>query len=52
MRSPAGCLVAAPVIAFRIRSVVPHLTRDRLQGSDIESAVRLVREGALVDLVD
>jgi len=34
----------------RIRSVVPHLDRDRLQGSDIESAVRLVREGALVDL--
>jgi histidine ammonia-lyase len=35
----------------RIRSVVPHLDRDRLQGSDIDSAVRLVREGALVDLV-
>ncbi len=35
----------------RIRSVVPHLDRDRLQGSDIELAVRLVREGALVDLV-
>ena len=36
---------------LRIRSVVPHLDRDRLQGNDIESAVRLVREGALVDLV-
>jgi histidine ammonia-lyase len=35
----------------RIRSVVPHLDRDRLQGSDIDSATRLVREGALVDLV-
>jgi histidine ammonia-lyase len=35
----------------RIRSVVTHLERDRLQGTDIESAVRLVREGALVDLV-
>jgi histidine ammonia-lyase len=34
----------------RIRSVVPHLDRDRLQGSDIESAVRLVRDGALVEL--
>jgi hypothetical protein len=27
------------------------LDHDRLQGSDIESAARLVREGALVDLV-
>jgi histidine ammonia-lyase len=35
----------------RIRSVVTHLDHDRLQGSDIESAARLVREGALVDLV-
>jgi histidine ammonia-lyase len=35
---------------LRIRSVVPHLDRDRMQGSDIESALRLVREGALVDL--
>jgi histidine ammonia-lyase len=34
----------------RIRSVVTHLDHDRLQGSDIESATRLVREGALVDL--
>ena len=34
----------------RIRSVVPHLDRDRLQGTDIESAARLVREGSLVDL--
>ena len=35
----------------RIRSVVPHLDRDRLQGTDIESVTRLVREGSLVDLV-
>jgi histidine ammonia-lyase len=35
----------------RVRSVVSHLDRDRLQGSDIESATRLVREGSLVDLV-
>jgi histidine ammonia-lyase len=35
----------------RIRSVVTHLDRDRLQGTDIESAARLVREGSLVDLV-
>jgi histidine ammonia-lyase len=35
----------------RIRSVVPHLDHDRVQTSDIESAFRLVREGALVDLV-
>jgi histidine ammonia-lyase len=35
---------------LRIRSVVPHLDRDRMQGSDIDSALRLVREGALVDL--
>jgi histidine ammonia-lyase len=34
-----------------VRSVVSHLDHDRLQGSDIESATRLVREGALVDLV-
>jgi histidine ammonia-lyase len=34
----------------RVRSVVPHLGRDRLQGEDIESAARLVREGSLVDL--
>jgi histidine ammonia-lyase len=34
-----------------IRSVVPHLDHDRQQGSDIESATRLVRDGALVDLV-
>jgi hypothetical protein len=31
--------------------VVPHLDRDRLQGTDIESAARLVRDGSLVDLV-
>jgi histidine ammonia-lyase len=35
----------------RVRSVVPHLDRDRQQGSDIDSAMRLVRDGALVDLV-
>jgi histidine ammonia-lyase len=35
----------------RVRSVVPHLDHDRLQDSDIDSATRLVREGALVDLV-
>ena len=35
----------------RIRSVVTHLDHDRLQGSDIESVTRLVRDGALVDLV-
>ena len=34
----------------RIRSVVPHLDRDRLQTTDIESAFTLVREGALADL--
>ena len=34
----------------RIRTVVKHLDHDRLQGSDIESATRLVREGSLVDL--
>jgi len=35
----------------RIRSVVPHLDRDRLQTTDIESAFTLVREGSLADLV-
>lgn len=35
----------------RIRSTIPHLDRDRLQTADIEAAVKLVREGALVDLV-
>ena len=35
----------------RVRSVVPHLDHDRQQGSDIDSATRLVRDGALVDLV-
>ncbi len=34
----------------RLRSVVPHLDHDRQQTSDIDSALRLVREGALVDL--
>ena len=35
----------------RIRAVVPHLDRDRLQTADIEAALELVRSGALVDLV-
>jgi len=35
----------------RIRAVVPHLDRDRLQTADIEAATKLVRDGALVDLV-
>ena len=34
----------------RLRSVVPHLDRDRQQTSDIDSAMRLVREGSLADL--
>jgi histidine ammonia-lyase len=34
----------------RIRSVVPHLDRDRIQTGDIESAFTLVREGALAEL--
>ena len=34
----------------RVREVVTHLDRDRLQTADIEAATRLVREGALVDL--
>jgi histidine ammonia-lyase len=34
----------------RVRSVVPHLDRDRQQTSDIDSAVRLVRDGVLADL--
>ena len=34
----------------RIRSVVAHLDRDRLQGPDIEAAFTLVRDGVLVDL--
>jgi histidine ammonia-lyase len=34
----------------RLRSVVPHLDHDRQQASDIDSALRLVREGALVGL--
>jgi histidine ammonia-lyase len=34
----------------RIRSVVAHLDRDRLQGPDIEAAFALVRDGVLVDL--
>jgi histidine ammonia-lyase len=35
----------------RVRRVVSHLDRDRLQAPDIEAAVALIREGALVDLV-
>jgi histidine ammonia-lyase len=35
----------------RIRAVVPHLDHDRLQTADIEAATKLVRDGALVDLV-
>ena len=35
----------------RVRAVVPHLDRDRLQTPDIEAAVRLIQEGALVDLI-
>jgi histidine ammonia-lyase len=35
----------------RIRAVVPHLERDRRQTADIEAAVELIREGALIDLV-
>jgi histidine ammonia-lyase len=34
----------------RIRSVVAHLDRDRIQTADIEAAFTLVRDGALVDL--
>jgi histidine ammonia-lyase len=34
----------------RIREVVAHLDRDRLQTSDIEAATLLVRDGRLVDL--
>jgi histidine ammonia-lyase len=35
----------------RVRSVVPHLDRDRLQGPDIAAAARLIFDGALDDLV-
>jgi histidine ammonia-lyase len=35
----------------RIRAVVRHLDRDRLQGPDIAAAARLISEGALDDLV-
>jgi histidine ammonia-lyase len=34
----------------RIRSVIPHLDRDRLQTADIEAAFGLVRDGVLVEL--
>ena len=34
----------------RIRAVIPHLDRDRLQTADIEAATALVRDGALADL--
>ncbi|MGZ6315584.1 MAG: aromatic amino acid lyase, partial [Candidatus Limnocylindrales bacterium] len=36
----------------RIRSVVPHLDRDRLQTPDIEAAFGLVRDGVLVELTN
>ena len=36
----------------RIRAVVSHLDRDRQQTADIEAAAVLIREGALVDLVE
>jgi len=36
----------------RIRAVVSHLDRDRRQTADIEAAATLIREGALVDLVE
>ncbi len=36
----------------RIRAAVARLDRDREMGPDIEAATRLVRAGALVDLVD
>jgi histidine ammonia-lyase len=35
----------------RVRAVVPHLDRDRLQTADIDAALGLIRSGALVDLV-
>jgi histidine ammonia-lyase len=35
----------------RIRAVVPHLDRDRLQTADIEAATSLVRNGTLADLI-
>jgi histidine ammonia-lyase len=35
----------------RVRAVVPHLDRDRLQGPDIAAAARLIFDGALDDLV-
>ena len=35
----------------RVRAAVPHLDRDRLQTPDIEAAARLIRSGALDDLV-
>jgi histidine ammonia-lyase len=35
----------------RLRAVVPHLDRDRIQTGDIEAAANLIRSGALMDLV-
>jgi histidine ammonia-lyase len=35
----------------RVRAVVPHLDRDRIQTSDIEAATVLIRSGMLDDLV-
>ncbi|MFO7533233.1 MAG: histidine ammonia-lyase [Candidatus Limnocylindrales bacterium] len=36
----------------RIRAVIAHLGHDREPGADIEAAMRLVRDGALVDLAE
>ena len=53
-QSPAGQEVRPGVgvaeAHARIRSVVTHLDRDRLQTADIEAAFTLVRDGALADL--
>jgi histidine ammonia-lyase len=55
-RSVEAALVVRPGTGVaaahaRIRAVVPHLERDRRQTADIEAAVELIREGALIDLV-
>jgi histidine ammonia-lyase len=34
----------------RVRAVISHLDRDRLQSADIEAATALVRDGTLADL--
>ncbi len=56
VRSAEAGLTVAPGAGVaeahaRIRAVVPHLDRDRIQTGDIEAAARLVRQGALIDLV-